>query len=265
MSSRILLRRFSDFLNRSVRSRAPLQRVLQQFRLKGWHTYVFGGTIRDLALTGISAVPRDVDLVVYNCTAAEIEVEFQDYVQRLTRFGGLNLAIDGWKIDVWPLQETWAFRQGLVHHASFSQLPRTTFLNVEAVAVELDGETGYPRGFYQAGFVDSIQRRVLEVNLEENPFPLLCVVRSLVMAKKLEFGISPHLARYIYQHSRSYRVDDLVAVQWDHYGSARMEKGEVGKSLECIYRAAELELNMPINLPSLERPKSEQLAFKWAG
>lgn len=254
-----LLDRFSAFVCRPTRRRSTLVDVLSRFRRQPWHIHVFGGTIRDISIYGPGIVPRDIDLVASNCSIDDIAAEFEPYVQRRTRFGGLNLLVDGWKIDVWPLQDTWAFRSGVVEHCSFAKLPYTTFLNIEAVAIELDVERGYGRSLQDGGFLDSLKRRVLDLNLVENPYPLLCVARSLVMATGIRFQVGVPLARYIYEHTRQVTASDIVEVQREHYGYPRIDMIGIQRCLDLVRWHVEDDCKESLALPSLDELRSGQL------
>jgi hypothetical protein len=65
-----------------------------------------------------------------------------------SRFGGLRLRRMEWQCDVWPLELTWAFIHDKVRAPDFADLPRTTFFNLEAIAVEVWPRPGQPRIVY---------------------------------------------------------------------------------------------------------------------
>ncbi len=71
-------------------------------------------------------------------------------------------------------------------------------------------------------FFRAIIDRVIEVNRVENPFPELCVVRSLVLARELGFSLGPRLIQYIAEHGPHLTAPVLEAVQQRHYGSVRV-------------------------------------------
>src|SRR4051812_48642791 len=62
------------------------------------------------------------------------------------------------------------------------RLPETTFFNLEAIAVDVWPQIGKARSIYSGDdqFFEGIITRTLELNRPENPFPGLCIVRSLV-------------------------------------------------------------------------------------
>jgi len=91
-------------------------------------------------------------------------------------------------------------------------------LNAEAVVVELRVPRSGGRGIQETGFFEAMRSRVLDINLEENPFPELCVVRTLIMASKLECGLTKRLARYVLHHTTKMPLEQLEKVQLSHYG-----------------------------------------------
>lgn len=89
-------------------------------------------------------------------------------------------------------------------------MPKTTFLNVEAAAVELATVHGKSRRIYTHGFFEALADRTLEINFEENPFPALCVVRALITAARLQFLIGPKLSKYLVHYGRIFSGEELV-------------------------------------------------------
>ena len=57
---------------------------------------------------------------------------------------------------IWPLGLTWAFRNGHSGPPSFESLSTTTFLNVEAIAVELWPAKGQGRHVFENHFFDAV-------------------------------------------------------------------------------------------------------------
>ncbi len=42
---------------------------------------------------------------------------------------------------------------------------------------------------FECGFFEALQSRVLDINYEENPYPALAAVRSIVTATKLRYSL----------------------------------------------------------------------------
>lgn len=230
----ILRNRVSRFLNNRARLKAPLIAVLRRFSERQLPAVIFGGTLRDLMVHGAGTEPRDVDVVVDGASIEDLTKLFQDVVVRRTRFGGLHLNVRGWMVDVWPLSDTWALRELGVGSRDFQALTRTTFLNVEAVVIDLTNHRRMGRQIYSSGFFEAIRGRALDINLEENPFPELCAIRALVTASKLRYGLSKRLASYVAHHVGTAPLEYSVAVQLSHYGRARLDAETLHAWLKII-------------------------------
>ncbi len=202
----------------------PIIRTLREIREANVRAVFFGGTLRSLLLSRLRhhrlGRPRDLDIVVAGSSLDELRERFRALITRETRFGGLALERMNWHFDVWPLQHTWAFLQDSTQFPRFSGLPFTTFFNLEAVAVDVWASPGCPRTIYSGDdqFFKGILLRMLEINREDNPFPALCVVRSLVMAWSTGFCMGPRLAHYLMLHGPAISDAELEDTQLRHYG-----------------------------------------------
>jgi hypothetical protein len=174
-------------------------------------------------------MPRDVDIVVDGCSTEQLRYLFNDLPHRTTRFGGLRLD-HGITVDIWSLQDTWAFKN-LLFAPSFTELPKTTFLNVEAVVAGLHDRR---RPILSAGFFEGIEEEILNINLEHNPYPALCVIRALTLAAELRFSLSKQLASYIVDHAHVFPVDALMEAQRSHYGIDRYDSETVTTWIRAI-------------------------------
>lgn len=235
-----LVRRFTDFLaipaTPTPAHRFAILEVLDRFMSRKWRSYVVGGTLRDIMLAPAWAFPRDIDIVVDGPTREDMEGVLADLTVRRTRFGGLHLVkpfVDdsGARqsgeilLDVWRLEDTWGIRaNGFA--PTIENFVRTPFLNIDSVAIELCSRTTY-RQIVEHGFFRSLATRTLEINYEPNPFPLLCIVRALIMAAKLRFSLGPALAGFVLGYSRWGSLEDLVSAQISHYGRVRCEADEL--------------------------------------
>jgi len=212
-----LRKHISRFLRNKAAFRQPVCETLRQIQEEARSAFLFGGALRDLMISGASARPRDLDIVVSNVTDNMLQA-FETDMTRRTRFGGFHLDSQGWVFDVWGLADTWAFREGIVSGRDFADLPKTTFLNIHAVVAEITPQKGKKRRIYANGFFEAFVQQTIDINCEENPFPILCIVRALLAAAKLNFAIAPQLAKYIVHHANHCEVEELVQVQREHYG-----------------------------------------------
>jgi hypothetical protein len=243
--------RLRHFLSDNALKKAGRQFLLRKLREWRWPAVLFGGTLRDISVHGPWARLRDVDLVVGGVSGDVLLAALGPYVRRKTRFGGLNLNIDGHVFDVWSLESTWAFREfPVILKGDFADLPRSTFLTVEAIAVELNTDLGQPRRFFHHRFFESILSRVVELNFPENPFPQLSVVRSFVTAQKLGFSIGPALSRYIAYFGKRSSPEELYSVQLSHYAYPFFSVGELARLLEIVSTHNRWHPGTAVRIPS---------------
>lgn len=221
----LLRDRLDAFLTRGRTSHGLYSCIAHRLALRRRTAVLFGGALRDLMASGERAEPRDLDLVL-DSSLGEDDLGLGGVENRFNRFGGRRLRDGECEIDLWPLARTWAFQALGIGSRDFTDLPRTTFLNVEALAVRLGVATRrlgpWDEAFYR-GFLD----RMVEVNLEDNPNPLGCVVRSLVTTRRLGFSMGPKLVSYVHRHTRGKDLEELVDFQTEHYGRVVLPVGQL--------------------------------------
>jgi len=222
------------------RSFAGIAHELVKWQAKGWRPILFGGFLRDVMILGPKHWPRDIDVVVGLQTTEELERELVGAHPHRNRFGGLRCEIEKWNCDIWPLRMTWGFRQ-IPLEPTPTNLPRTTFLNVEAIAAELaaDGEIGQ---IYDGGFFEAASTRILDINFEENPYPLLAAVRAILTAQNLNFSIATRLSAYILRVAETEKsLQPFTDVQLSHYGQVRLSRQDLAHVLRALEAALRLD------------------------
>jgi len=198
--------------------------TIHEIRRREWSAVFFGGTLRSLLLSRLNKSgpgrPRDIDIVVNSVDIDDLHASFERFVSRETRFGGLQLKRVNWQFDVWPLQETFRLKEMGVTSPTFSDLPSTTFFNIEAIAVDVWPKRGCSRQIYSCDdqFFRGVIHRTIEINCELNPFPELCVVRALVMAANLQWKVGPCLLAYLGKYGRNMSSWEFEDIQKKHYG-----------------------------------------------
>ncbi len=248
-----LRRRVQQFLTAHSEVASPMAEALDIIRSRKWPSVVFGGVLRDLMVFGLRARPRDVDIVVDSPSVPEIASLFENWWVKPTRFGGLKLHMKKCLLDIWPLSETWAFRECGFPRRDFANLPKTTFLNVEAVAVQLTGLRENEINVFSAGFFEGVHAETVELNWAHNPFPELAVVRALITAAKLNFSIGPALAGYIVEQSARASIGQLMAAQLSHYGRIVLNQDEIHTYISSIEKHQKRFPQQKADLPYVQR------------
>jgi hypothetical protein len=251
----ILRKEVDAFCRQHIGQRGAVSEVTEAIRQRRWKAVLFGGAPRSLLISRFlhrrSGRPRDLDIVIQGQSLEVLSRAFEMLISRETRFGGLQLRSDEWHFDVWPLERTWAILEDGISQPDFSDLPRTTFLNVEAVAIELWPMGGSDRKIYSGDdqFFRAVIDRVVEVNRVDNPFPDLCVVRSLIMAHDLDFRIGSKLAQYIASYGPAISEKDLENIQNKHYGHVRITGPQLRDWIQSVSEILSIGVEQDIRLP----------------
>jgi hypothetical protein len=176
---------------------------------------LFGGAVRDIAFNGADAMPKDLDLVIADAEFERIADHIDPLRAMRNSFGGLKIVRSGWRLDIWPITKTWAFVESPTLFANdFCDLPFTTVLSTEAIAVEIDLTNGDVAHVHEHGFFESIENRTVDLNHSVVPDLLSAAVRSIHWAARLRFDIAPRAASLILEAVSIYgrhEIQDLLA------------------------------------------------------
>ncbi|WP_140217812.1 hypothetical protein [Pseudomonas oryzihabitans] len=137
---------------------------------------LFGGTLRDIALYGTKKFKSDIDLVIdTNPESLKILIENLDIKCKKNRYGGYRTAIGEWEVDLWPISETWAFKNNKVKLNDKKSLIKTTLTNWDAIAYSfLENKI-----ICKESYFSEITEGLLDVILTENNDEISAIVRVL--------------------------------------------------------------------------------------
>jgi hypothetical protein len=230
-----LKKQFDDFLHRRKDEGKVVDEIASTFRARGWKVFAFGGTPRGVYDSGKNYTPRDLDLVFDDNDFESFESAYERYILRKNTFGGLKLKIENIVIDAWPLSATWAFRNGYVKNPSFKNLPATTFLNIDGIIIEFAPKILKQRQVFELGFFEGWNSKTIDINLKRNPFPAICIARTLVISRHFGFYISTNLAIYLWDMLGRISLSAIEGAQKKHYGHIKFDFREL--------RAIRLKIN----------------------
>lgn len=248
----------SDRIGRFVdnRSKWCLHRheALQKIREYDRNAFLFGGAARDILLSNNynPIIPRDLDIVLSYADLNKVADSFVDSDKRWNCYGGVSIQIKDWSLDLWRLPETWAFKEKFVGVKGFVDLPRTTFLDINAVAVQLFKRKGQKREIYSKGFFEAILKKTIEINLEDNPNPAICIVRSLRIATKFNFAIGTKLAKYIEHYANRIELEEILRLYQNRYQPTGLSIDELDNYIKAIRQHVRVSDKRPVKLPASE-------------
>lgn len=113
-------------------------------------------------------------------------------------------------------------------------------------------KTGQARRIYSNGFFDAMRSRTMDINLAENPYPDLCIVRSILLASRIGFSIGPRLVHYIVHYSEKYGLEELLQIQRTHYGLVRWSTRDLQFWIRGLREHYRRSRNEPFPLPEVE-------------
>ena len=224
-------RRLNYFFREKRQRREEIQGVVVKLQEFG-PVVVIGGMIRDLALAGTREFGSDVDFVVKPTEINEFQAFMAEQLAERNRFGGYKLHGGHWRIDVWPLQKTWAYEAGHVEINEFSDLLNSTFFDFDAIIYDLQLKKLNSKPDY----FDRLTRRELEINLLANPNPVGNAVRALRYAATKRFGWGPKLCRFMAEQIEETGWKDLEEREIKSFRTWCIENMDQNKFREELFK-----------------------------
>jgi hypothetical protein len=191
---------------------------------------VIGGMLRDLYLAGNRYFVSDVDFVISPSSLPEFDRLAALYLAQKNRFGGYGLKLGRWKVDIWPLERTWAAVHGHVDVHALADLTKVTFFDWDAIIYKPhEGNL-----FYCADWFERVDQRILEINLEPNPNPLGNAVRALRYARRWNAKLGPRLAQHVYTQIFDSGWDCLVQSERTSFTSQILRHLDSNRVIELL-------------------------------
>ena len=193
--------------------------------------YVFGGAVRDY-LNKTFDTARDVDLVIESNNSNKVDIGYYlDYLNivsfKKNRFNGYKVFFGNLVVDIWNLQDTWAF-QNTYLESSPENLMKSVYLNVDALVYSLNSNT------YLENCNDLYSKiNVLDIVFDQTPYEELNLLRALVFKDRYSLNVSQILRDKINEllkgRKTSYKL--LKDLQNQHYNQILLDD----KKLNEIY------------------------------
>lgn len=176
--------------------------------------YIFSGVIRNFFINPKFKI-RDLDLVFKtdNITAVRNIVNLFNF--SLNSFGGFKIKINNLSIDFWNIEDTWAFNKKSVFTVLHKELvlPESSFFNFSSIVFDLKQK----EFIVSESFVDFLKRKEIDLVLEENPYPVLCIVNTIYYSNTYQLKISKRLRRYFISNFKNYHPNDFEQAQLKHF------------------------------------------------
>lgn len=187
-------------LNEYLEKHYPAKILFDKLQQLG-NTYLIGGVLREIKDNGAIRYLRDIDIVLDTKNVDAYNRFVNEYHPEINRFGGYKVQCEELIVDMWLLQQTWAYSARVINcrpEEYLIRLPETVFLNMDAIVYDIKNDKWYDDRYREA-----MNTRILDVVLEQNPFLELNIVRSFVIRKKYAMCLSEKLKQIIIQYVNS--------------------------------------------------------------
>lgn len=175
---------------------------------------IFSGVIRNFFIKHKGEL-RDLDLVLNRIDNPRIADFFSKYTFRKNSFGGYKVEINNLPIDIWELDSTWALNNSKVELELFNDynLPNTVFFNFSAVAFNYNTK----KFIASDSFIKFLETKEIDLVLEDNPLPALCIVNTIHYKVKYQLEISTNLKKYYAKNFDTFSQKDYENIQIKHF------------------------------------------------
>lgn len=183
---------------------------------------IVGGLVRDLAFYGADERPiSDIDFVVSGRPAA-VDRFAKSLGAVPNRFGGYGVKGDGFKVDFWSISRTWAKAEKLVVLNKPADLIKSTFFDWDAVVYNItrDEISAIP------GYLDRLNRRVLDINLWETPSVQGNLVRALRRLVMWDARPGRVLSRFLSLEWHNHSWSDITNAERGAFGTCYLNQFE---------------------------------------
>jgi len=189
--------------------------------------YIFSGIIRNYFLSQYEM--RDIDIVL----SKEVNVEEIFKNQKLTKnsFGGYKIIMQNSVIDLWYLENTWAFQyqKNIINYKLEEILPNTAFFNFSSIIYSYNKKKFYHSIYFRRFLRD----RKIDVVARTNPNNPLCVVNTFYYSDKFKLEIANNLKEHLY-FLRKKCKNKYEQVQLKHFGRILYTNAEIEKRLTAL-------------------------------
>lgn len=189
------------------------------------NVYLFSGIIRNFFIESYSKEryhPRDIDLIIEK--EIDIKLLFPSINISQNSFGGYKTKIDGLSVDFWVISKTWGLNRGQLqlpfNHLEY--LPKTTFFNFSSILYSFEEK----RFIIGKPFLKFIQNGKLDIVMEENPYPALCIVNCFYYTDKFNLELSERLKMYLKEKSQ-HSIQEFEPIQLKHFGKILFSKANL--------------------------------------
>lgn len=204
-----------DYINNLCEENSDIKSVFVSLEELG-DLIIIGGAIRDIGVMNIN--PRDIDIIIDTDYGEVLESIFKGYRYTRNRFGGFKLLLDKMELDIWSIDNNWAFKNKFLETKA-EKIKDGIFYNIDSIVLNLSKD--YYEAFY---FNEAVRNKKLDIILDEkliskNPSKSTNILRAFLLKEKYDLDFSERLVEYILEwvNNSSYPFLEIKKAYEKHY------------------------------------------------
>ncbi|WP_313010383.1 hypothetical protein [Atlantibacter hermannii] len=223
----LLKRRIKYYLT-SGRGGRQCETELIKALSKQAHLYVFGGLIRDIGLYTAHHFHSDIDLV-FAGSKELLQKALSDYgLQHISenKFGGFRVLDYKVDIDIWSLEDTWAFKQHIIIRKDVESLLNTTLMSWDSVLYDIQND----KIITTDSWLSDLHAGHLELVLEHTPDvynALIRILRTIYSKEVLVLG--ERLCQFLVSSLNAYPNQILVSDELERFRTSYITSTRLSK------------------------------------
>ncbi|MBO2583968.1 hypothetical protein [Shewanella algae] len=181
-------------------------------------TYVFGGMVRDICLFGIKGFESDIDVICSLDKKTLINALQSKNINNISenKFGGFRVSQKKIDIDIWCINDTWAFTNELIRFDGLDSILSTTLMTWDSVLYDFKNK----KIICNDNYFDDLLTGRLELVLERTPNEIGAIVRVLrtIYGKHAQI-LGPKAVYMLKKALVDYKPDELIRYERKSYSS----------------------------------------------
>lgn len=196
--------------------------------------YLIGGVLREFKDHQCIRDLRDIDIVMDTSEKEKCKNMLKKYQPQINSFGGYKIFTPNLIVDIWFLDETWAYWKKIVDcppEKYGEKLTDTVFLNIDGIAYDWKHEKWNAERYNEA-----MNSRVIDIVLDQNPQIKLNIIRAMVLRKRYDFAFSERMKAVIVEQIKvsDDLQQELFQIQHKRYNKDVLSLQEIGEELNRI-------------------------------
>lgn len=199
-----------------------------------YNLFVFGGMIRDIGLFSVEKFNSDIDLV-FSGSKKELHNALSafgiDDIKE-NKFGGLRLNLNSWDVDIWSVENTWAFKNKHVEYKSIHDLLETTFMSWDSALFDIRKQ----ELLIKSNYFEDLEQRHLDLVLEKTPNEIGSLVRlaRTIVSKDVK-TISSRVIQSIDKYSSKFHKVEVLEYEYESFETKYLSE----RLLDDLYSSIE--------------------------